>query len=67
MAGIDDEQTFYLVVLLIALPLIIFAFRFGLFMTMPKFILRLFFMQDYNKERKRIDKRRKREEKKRRN
>ena len=66
MAVIDDEQTFYLVVFLITLPLIIFVFRFGLFMTMPKFILRLFFMQDYNKERKRIEKRRKHEEKKRR-
>ncbi len=65
MMGLTEEQVFYLVVVLLGLPILIVALKFGFFMTLPQFILKRFFMTDYNTKRKKDMKRKEREAKKR--
>jgi len=65
ISGLDDEYFFYLIVVVLAIPAILLAVKFGLFLTLPRFILRRYFMEDYNKERSRVQKRKQKEERKR--
>lgn len=65
MLGLDDQQVFYLVIFLFAIPVLLIAIKFGSFMVLPRFILKRYFMHDYNKEREKVAKRKEKEERKR--